>query len=155
PPALGLRTPEVDDRPRPHGQAAAAAARRALARPRTPHHRPAPAPAPHPARRDGAPRAADRAERAQRAPPRRPRHGAQPGSRRRRPPGGRTRRRHRPSTHLPGVLMDLDRFIFLTVGGLARGAVYAAFALALVLIWRAARIVNFSQGAIAMASTYL
>jgi branched-chain amino acid transport system permease protein len=51
--------------------------------------------------------------------------------------------------------MELDRFIFLTVDGLGRGAVYAAFALSLVLIWRAARIVNFSQGAIAMAATYL
>lgn len=51
--------------------------------------------------------------------------------------------------------MELERFLFLTVDGLARGAVYAAFALSLVLIWRAARIVNFSQGAIAMAATYL
>lgn len=49
----------------------------------------------------------------------------------------------------------MERFIFLTVDGLARGAVYAAFALSLVLIWRAARIVNFSQGAMAMAATYV
>ncbi|MRJ75669.1 branched-chain amino acid ABC transporter permease [Aeromicrobium sp. SMF47] len=49
----------------------------------------------------------------------------------------------------------MDRFIFLTVDGLARGAVFAAFALALVLIWRGARIVNFSQGAMAAASTYV
>lgn len=49
----------------------------------------------------------------------------------------------------------MERFIFLTADGLARGAVYAAFALSLVLIWRAARIVNFSQGAMAMAATYL
>ena len=41
----------------------------------------------------------------------------------------------------------MDRFLFLTFDGLSRGAVYAAFALALVLIWRAARIVNFAQGA--------
>lgn len=50
---------------------------------------------------------------------------------------------------------DMDRFIFLTVDGLARGAVFAAFALALVLIWRGTRIVNFAQGAMAAATTYL
>lgn len=49
----------------------------------------------------------------------------------------------------------MDRFIFLTVDGLARGAVFAAFALALVLIWRGTRIVNFAQGAMAAATTYL
>jgi branched-chain amino acid transport system permease protein len=47
------------------------------------------------------------------------------------------------------------RFIFLTLDGLATGAVYAAFALSLVLIWRAARIVNFAQGAISVAAAYL
>ena len=46
----------------------------------------------------------------------------------------------------------MDRFVFLTFDGLSRGAVYAAFALALVLIWRAARIVNFAQGAMAVAT---
>lgn len=49
----------------------------------------------------------------------------------------------------------MDRFLFLTIDGLARGAVFAAFALALVLIWRGTRIVNFSQGAMAAATTYL
>jgi branched-chain amino acid transport system permease protein len=49
----------------------------------------------------------------------------------------------------------MDRFIFLTVDGLARGAVFAAFALALVLIWRGTRLVNFSQGAMAAATTYI
>ena len=49
----------------------------------------------------------------------------------------------------------MDRFIFLTVDGMARGAVFAAFALALVLIWRGARLVNFSQGAMAAATTYI
>jgi branched-chain amino acid transport system permease protein len=49
----------------------------------------------------------------------------------------------------------LDRFVFLTLDGLSRGSVYAAFALALVLIWRAARIVNFAQGAMAVAAAYL
>jgi branched-chain amino acid transport system permease protein len=49
----------------------------------------------------------------------------------------------------------LDRFVFLTLDGLSRGAVYAAFALALVLIWRGTRIVNFAQGAMAVATAYL
>jgi branched-chain amino acid transport system permease protein len=49
----------------------------------------------------------------------------------------------------------LDEFINLTVSGLAEGAVFAAFALALVLIWRATRVVNFSQGAMAVASAYI
>ena len=49
----------------------------------------------------------------------------------------------------------MERFIFLTVDGLSRGAVFAAFALALVLIWRATRIVNFAQGAMAVTSAYV
>jgi branched-chain amino acid transport system permease protein len=49
----------------------------------------------------------------------------------------------------------LDRFVFLTLDGLARGAVYAAFGLALVLIWRGTRVVNFAQGALAVASVYV
>ncbi|MEV0425839.1 branched-chain amino acid ABC transporter permease [Micromonospora sp. NPDC050495] len=49
----------------------------------------------------------------------------------------------------------MERFVFLTFDGLSRGAVYAAFALALVLIWRAARIVNFAQGAMAVAAAYV
>ncbi|GAA2658131.1 branched-chain amino acid ABC transporter permease [Paractinoplanes durhamensis] len=48
----------------------------------------------------------------------------------------------------------MDRFLYLTFDGLSRGAIYAAFALALVLIWRAARIVNFAQGAMAVAAAY-
>lgn len=49
----------------------------------------------------------------------------------------------------------MDRFLFLTVDGLARGAVFAAFALALVLIWRGTRVINFAQGAMAAATTYI
>ena len=49
----------------------------------------------------------------------------------------------------------MDRFLFLTIDGLATGAVYAVFALSLVLVWRAARIVNFAQGAIGVAAAYL
>jgi branched-chain amino acid transport system permease protein len=49
----------------------------------------------------------------------------------------------------------VDRFLFLTVDGLSRGAVYSAFALALVLIWRGTRIVNFAQGVMAVVTAYL
>lgn len=49
----------------------------------------------------------------------------------------------------------MDRFVFLTVDGLSRGAVYAAFALALVLIWRGTRIVNFAQGVFAVVTSYV
>lgn len=49
----------------------------------------------------------------------------------------------------------MDNFINLTVAGLTTGAVYAAFALALVLIWRATRVVNFAQGAMAVAAAYV
>jgi branched-chain amino acid transport system permease protein len=49
----------------------------------------------------------------------------------------------------------VDRFLFLTLDGLSRGAVYAAFTLALVLIWRATRVVNFAQGAMSVAAVYL
>lgn len=49
----------------------------------------------------------------------------------------------------------MDRFVFLTVDGLSKGAVFAAFALAIVLIWRGARIVNFAQGALAVAAVYV
>lgn len=49
----------------------------------------------------------------------------------------------------------MSRFIFLTGNGLAFGAVYAAVALALVLIWRTTRVLNFAQGAQAMATAYV
>jgi branched-chain amino acid transport system permease protein len=49
----------------------------------------------------------------------------------------------------------VERWLFLTVDGLARGAVLAAFALALVIIWRGTRVVNFAQGAMAVASAYI
>jgi branched-chain amino acid transport system permease protein len=49
----------------------------------------------------------------------------------------------------------LSRFIFLTFNGLSFGAVYAALALALVLIWRTARVLNFAQGAMAVATAYV
>ncbi|WP_298181690.1 branched-chain amino acid ABC transporter permease [Saccharomonospora sp.] len=49
----------------------------------------------------------------------------------------------------------MQRFVDLTLNGISQGAIYAAFALALVLIWRSTRIVNFAQGAMAMLTTYL
>lgn len=49
----------------------------------------------------------------------------------------------------------MQQFIDLTLTGVIAGAVYAAFALTLVLIFRATRIINFGQGAQAMFTTYL
>ncbi|PXY30083.1 branched-chain amino acid ABC transporter permease [Prauserella sp. PE36] len=49
----------------------------------------------------------------------------------------------------------MQQFVNITLNGLSQGAIYAAFALALVLIWRATRIINFAQGAMAMFTTYL
>jgi len=46
-------------------------------------------------------------------------------------------------------------FAQLTVQGLALGAVYGSLALALVLVYRATRVVNFAQGELAMATTYI
>lgn len=42
-----------------------------------------------------------------------------------------------------------------TVAGLAQGAIFASLALALVLIYRATEVINFAQGEMAMASTYI
>lgn len=49
----------------------------------------------------------------------------------------------------------MTKFIDLTLNGISNGAIYAAVALALVLIWRATRIVNFAQGAMLMITTYI
>lgn len=49
----------------------------------------------------------------------------------------------------------MNYFIVLTLTGIAAGMIYSALALALVLIWRATRVVNFAQGALAMATTYI
>jgi branched-chain amino acid transport system permease protein len=46
-------------------------------------------------------------------------------------------------------------FVNVTLTGLISGSVYAAFALALVLIWRSTRIVNFAQGSMAAATTFI
>jgi branched-chain amino acid transport system permease protein len=49
----------------------------------------------------------------------------------------------------------MTKFIDLTLNGVSTGAIYAAVALALVLIWRATRIVNFAQGAMLMFTTFI
>jgi branched-chain amino acid transport system permease protein len=49
----------------------------------------------------------------------------------------------------------MTKFIDFTLNGISTGAVYAAVALALVLIWRATRIVNFAQGAMLMVTTFI
>src|ERR1041385_7290521 len=48
-----------------------------------------------------------------------------------------------------------DVFAQLTVQGLAVGAVYGSLALALVLVYRATHVINFAQGELAMATTYV
>jgi branched-chain amino acid transport system permease protein len=49
----------------------------------------------------------------------------------------------------------VTRFIDLTLNGISNGMIYASVALALVLIWRATRIVNFAQGAMLMVTTFI
>ncbi|HTU86741.1 MAG TPA: branched-chain amino acid ABC transporter permease [Solirubrobacteraceae bacterium] len=49
----------------------------------------------------------------------------------------------------------MTKFIDLTLSGISSGAIYAAVALALVLIWRSTRIVNFAQGAMLMITTFI
>ncbi|HWG56202.1 MAG TPA: branched-chain amino acid ABC transporter permease [Gaiellaceae bacterium] len=51
--------------------------------------------------------------------------------------------------------MDYAQFFQQVVSGLASGAIYAALALALVLIHRATGVINFAQGEMAMFSTYI
>jgi branched-chain amino acid transport system permease protein len=47
------------------------------------------------------------------------------------------------------------QFLNLTLSGISNGMIYAAVALALVMIWRATRIVNFAQGAMLMFTTFI
>ncbi|HVB54559.1 MAG TPA: branched-chain amino acid ABC transporter permease [Candidatus Acidoferrales bacterium] len=49
----------------------------------------------------------------------------------------------------------MHALLVLTVEGLVQGSIYAAVALALVLIWRATKVINFAQGAMAMFTTYV
>jgi branched-chain amino acid transport system permease protein len=52
-------------------------------------------------------------------------------------------------------LPQVREFIQFTLGGISFGMVYAAIALSLVLIWRGTRILNYSQGAMAMFTAYI
>ncbi len=69
---------------------------------------------------------------------------------------------------LPTVALLLAAAVFLLVGslsstifaqqtvaGLAQGAIFGSLALALVLIYRATEVINFAQGELAMATTYI
>ncbi|MFD2795606.1 branched-chain amino acid ABC transporter permease [Promicromonospora vindobonensis] len=49
----------------------------------------------------------------------------------------------------------VERLVFLLSTGLARGAVLALFALSLVIVYRAARAVNFAQAAMAIVPVYV
>jgi branched-chain amino acid transport system permease protein len=49
----------------------------------------------------------------------------------------------------------MHTLLVLIIEGLVQGAIYAALALALVLIWRATKVINFAQGAMAMVTTYV
>jgi branched-chain amino acid transport system permease protein len=49
----------------------------------------------------------------------------------------------------------VQQFVTTALGGLTLGAVYAAFALSLCLIWRATRVLNFAQAPMAMLTTYV
>lgn len=49
----------------------------------------------------------------------------------------------------------MQQFFTTLLGGLTLGAVYAAFALALCMIWRSTRVVNFAQAPMAMVTTYI
>lgn len=49
----------------------------------------------------------------------------------------------------------MQQLVNTLLNGLTLGMVYAAFALALVLIWRSTRIVNFAQAPMAMVTTFI
>jgi branched-chain amino acid transport system permease protein len=49
----------------------------------------------------------------------------------------------------------MQEFLEFTLGGLSTGMIYAAIALSLVLIWRGTRVLNYSQGGMAMFTTYV
>ena len=49
----------------------------------------------------------------------------------------------------------MHQFLNVTLAGLVQGMIFAAFALALVLIWRSTRVVNFAQGAMAAATSFI
>jgi len=73
-----------------------------------------------------------------------------------------------PGSSLPVLLFLAAACVFLAIGssvssifaqqtvaGLSQGAIYGSLALALVLIYRATEVINFAQGEMAMATTYV
>ncbi len=76
-------------------------------------------------------------------------------------PGGRLRRRRGswpPTTPCVTTISGssaMSLFFDYTLDGIANGMIYAALALALVLIYRATRIINFAQGAAGMLTTFI
>src|ERR1700690_4606959 len=51
--------------------------------------------------------------------------------------------------------MPVVEFLQFTLSGIVFGMIYAAVALSLVLIWRGTRVLNYSQGGMAMFTTYV
>jgi branched-chain amino acid transport system permease protein len=49
----------------------------------------------------------------------------------------------------------MSRFVDLTLNGISSGMIYAAVAIAFVIIWRSTRVVNFAQGALFMVTTFI
>jgi branched-chain amino acid transport system permease protein len=49
----------------------------------------------------------------------------------------------------------MQELLEFTLGGIGIGMIYAAIALSLVLIWRGTRVLNYSQGGMAMFTTYV
>src|SRR5665213_4170003 len=49
----------------------------------------------------------------------------------------------------------MELFINITLNGITNGMIFATLALALVLIFRATRIINFAQGAMGMITTFI
>ena len=49
----------------------------------------------------------------------------------------------------------MDTLIYQVVSGLSTGSIYAAIAIALVMIYQSTGLVNFAQGEMAMISTYV
>jgi branched-chain amino acid transport system permease protein len=49
----------------------------------------------------------------------------------------------------------MQEFVEFGLGGIGIGMIYAAIALSLVLIWRGTRVLNYSQGGMAMFTTYV
>src|SRR5207245_9159705 len=108
----------------------------------------------------GAHRPADRAECSRRALDCGRGRGALPGAGGRCGPRPPARRGGGSSPCLPRVLgghaegAAMGRFVVLTLNGLTEGAIYAAMALVLVVIWLATRVVSFGRGAIGMFAPF-